>query len=158
MPPKKQDYITRAEFYKRISDTDKVIEDFRKLQVTRAADKIIDDACHQEIKMHLKALDISINSVHSILNNVSANGTRGLENSLKDIYSKISELTEITKSARVDNKFGKAWIEWKNAKPWRKILFSTKSYVGIIMMGFALHKITIGTQSILNIIIEFFIK
>jgi hypothetical protein len=158
MPPKKPEYITRNEFHKRIMDTDSVIKEFRQMQISRASDKVVDTACHEEIKIKLVALQTDVLGIHTILNTVSANGTKGLENSLRDIYSKISELTEITKASRTDVKMVNAWREWKNGKTWRRMFFSTKSYVAIIMAFFTLHKLTIGSQSILTIIIDFFIK
>lgn len=99
-----------------------------------------------------------IKAIHTLLSEVSANGTKGLQNSLRDIYQKIDELTELTKSARTNVAFMRAFSEWRAVKPWRGALFSKKSYVGFIMLFFTLHKLQIGSQSILNIIVKFFVE
>ena len=116
--------------------------------------------CYQNIiQTTLTKMQSEITDIHTVLHSASVNGgQKGIINALHDIYIKLEELTQITKSSRTSLKMTEAWKEWREAKPWRKMLFSTKSYVALIMLFFTLHKLQIGSQSILNIIIEFFIK
>jgi len=111
-----------------------------------------------EVHESFKCNTDAIKEIHTLLHNVSANGTRGLENSLRDIYSKINDLFELTKQMREDRDFKKSFSKWKNATVVRRVFFTKKSYVTIIALFFAAHKIQIAGNSILQIIIDFLIN
>lgn len=109
-----------------------------------------------DLKTNSTSLNVEIKEIHTLLHNVSANGTRGLEASLRDIYGKINDLYELTKQIREDKDFKKSFTKWKNATTVRRIFFTKKSYVTIIALLFAAHKIQIAGNSILAILWSFF--
>lgn len=163
------DFITRDEFHLRITQTNEVIDDFRQLKTT-FAEKCVKDAAELDITRRQIASDIldlktiilevssDIASVKKTLDTVTANGTHGLENSLRDIYTKIAELHLITKAARTDYQFMKVWSEWKSARLWRRVVFSKKSYALVGAMLFTAHKIQVGSESLLGTIINYIIN
>jgi len=92
--------------------TQRLTQSFESLQghfdlVHEKLDKHISDETQEfaSIRDGLERAATHVEAIQQTLDNVSANGNKGLSNSMRDIHDKLSELEKVTRGARARAKF-----------------------------------------------------
>ena len=103
----KQEIITLAERQKRVYEdfVPRLTAGIESIH-TKLDSHIIDETTEfKEIRNSSDKLSQTIGSIQHTLDNVSANGNRGLSASFTDVYNKLTDLETITQGARARAKF-----------------------------------------------------
>ena len=111
-------------------------------------DSHIEDESHEflQIRNGLNRAAGHVESIQQTLDNVSANGNKGLSNSMTDIYDKLKDLQHLTEGARARQHF---WTSAKElmATAWFLKLFTNK-WSFIFVIGFILLLVNSFTHAL----------
>jgi hypothetical protein len=88
----------------------------------------------QEIRLSTQKVADKAEAIQRTLDNVSANGNRGLSTSLTDIYEKLKDLEKITEGAKARTEF---WLSAQKIINTNALLKPFKSKIGTIVYAIA---------------------